>query len=114
MAEIKATIYNDVKLILENARATAIRSVNFSMVVAYWKIGERIADEELKGKKRAQYGEKLIQELSKKLTKDFGKGFTSSNIRYMRLFYLSFPIHHAVRDELKKRAIKKDELTICN
>lgn len=109
MAEKNAAIYNDVKLILENARSTAIRSVNFSMVVAYWKIGERIADEELKGKRRAQYGEKLIQELSKKLTKDFGKGFTSSNIRYMRLFYLSFPIHHAVRDELKKPAIKNKD-----
>ena len=109
MAEKNAAIYNDVKLILENARSTAIRSVNFSMVVAYWKIGERIADEELKGKRRAQYGEKLIQELSKKLTKDFGKGFTSSNIRYMRLFYLSFPIHHAVRDGLKKPAIKKKD-----
>ena len=102
MTEKKATIYNDIKLILENARATAIRSVNFSMVLAYWKIGERIAEEELKGKKRAQYGEKIVQELSKKLTKDFGKGFTSSNIRYMRLFYLSFPIHHSMRDELEK------------
>lgn len=107
MAVEKATIYNDVKLILENARATAIRSVNFSMVLAYWKIGERIAEEELKGKKRAQYGEKIIQELSKKLTKDFGKGFTSSNIRYMRLFYLSFPIHHALRDKLKKPEINE-------
>jgi predicted nuclease of restriction endonuclease-like (RecB) superfamily len=113
MAEKKTTIYNDVKLILENARATAIRAVNFSMVIAYWKVGERIIEEEQKGKKRAQYGEKLIQELSEKLTKDFGRGFTTSNIRYMRLFYLSFPIHHALRDELRKPAInKKDNTTM--
>ena len=113
MAEKKTTIYNDVKLILENARATAIRAVNFSMVIAYWKVGERIIEEEQNGKKRAQYGEKLIQELSEKLTKDFGRGFTTSNIRYMRLFYLSFPIHHALRDELRKRAInQKDNTTM--
>jgi predicted nuclease of restriction endonuclease-like (RecB) superfamily len=109
MTEKKTAIYNDVKLILETARSTAVRSVNFSMVLAYWKIGELLAEEELKGKKRAQYGEKIVHELSKKLTKDFGKGFTSSNIRYMRLFYLSFPIHHAVRDKLKKTTIIKKE-----
>ena len=99
MAITAKNIYSDIKNILEQARVSAVRSVNFSMVVAYWKIGERISKEELKDKKRAGYGEKLIEELSRKLTKDFGKGFTSSNIRYMRLFYLAFPIYHAVRDK---------------
>ena len=100
MALKKINIYNDIKLILEQARTTAVRAVNFSMVVAYWKIGERIVEEELKGKKRAQYGERLIEELSIKLTTDFGKGFTSTNIKYMRLFYIAFPIRHSLRDKL--------------
>ena len=98
----KITIYNDIKLILEQARLTAIRSANFPMVIAYWKIGERIVEEDLKGKKRAYYGERLIEELSIKLTTDFGKGFTATNIKYMRLFYIAFPIRHSLRDKLKK------------
>lgn len=100
MALKKINIYHDIKLILEQARTTAVRAVNFSMVAAYWKIGERIVEEELKGKKRAQYGERLIEELANKLSLDFGKGFTTTNIKYMRLFYIAFPIGHALRDQL--------------
>ncbi len=102
MAIKKTSIYSDIRNILEISRATVVKSVNFTMVTAYWKIGQRITEEELKGKQRAGYGEKLIDEIAKKLTMDFGKGFTATNIRYMRLFYLSFPIHHALRDESKK------------
>jgi DUF1016 N-terminal domain len=98
----KKNIYADIQTILQQARESAVRSVNFAMVIAYWKIGERIVEEELKGKKRAEYGEMLMEELSKKLTTDFGKGFTVTNIKYMRLFYIAFPIRHALRDELKK------------
>lgn len=50
--------------------------------------------------KRADYGKALIAELARRLTEDFGKGFTESNLKYMRQFYLTFPIRHAVRDEL--------------
>ena len=104
--------YKDVKEILEAARSTAYRAVNFAMVQAYWNIGRVIVEEELKGKSKAEYGEYLLKELSIRLTKDFGKGFTETNLRYMRLFYLSFEImnaersqslpdkiHHALRDE---------------
>ena len=100
MSVQKKNIYADIKTILQQARDSAVRSVNFSMVIAYWKIGERIVEEDLKGKKRAQYGERLIEELSIKLTSDFGKGFTATNIKYMRLFYIAFPIGHALRDKL--------------
>ena len=104
--------YKAVKEILEAARSTAYRAVNFAMVQAYWNIGRVIVEEELKGKSKAEYGEYLLKELSIRLTKDFGKGFTETNLRYMRLFYLSFEImnaersqslpdkiHHALRDE---------------
>lgn len=56
----KRNLYADVKTILIHARENAVRSVNFSMVVCYWKIGERIVQEELSGKARAGYGEKII------------------------------------------------------
>ena len=100
MAIRKKNIYVDIKTILEQARESAVRAVNFSMVIAYWKIGERIVEEELHGKARAGYGEKIIKDLSVKLTKDFGKGFTISNIKYMRQFYTVFSIGHTVSGQL--------------
>ena len=96
---IKTSFYADVKAILEEARGVAVKSVNFSMVVAYWKVGKRIVDEEQLGKTKAAYGEYIISALSERLSIEFGKGFTESNLRYMRAFYVAFPIRHALRDE---------------
>jgi hypothetical protein len=73
------------------------------MVMAYWRIGKRIIEEEQAGEKRAEYGSLLIQYLSERLPKEFGKGFTTANIWNFRLFYLTFPeniILYAVRREL--------------
>ncbi len=60
------------------------------MVEAYWNIGKQIVQEEQNGKNRADYGAYLIKNLSKKLTADFGKGFTSTNLKMMRQFYNAF------------------------
>ncbi|TAN42561.1 MAG: DUF1016 domain-containing protein [Nitrospirae bacterium] len=91
--------YQTIKEVLEQARAQSYRAVNFAMVQAYWNIGRIVVEEELKGKSKAEYGEYLLKELALRLTSDFGKGFTETNLRYMRSFYMSFEIHHAVRDE---------------
>ena len=91
--------YQSVKQILEAARSTAYRAVNFAMIQAYWNIGRVIVEDEQKGRKKADYGDYLVKELSERLTKEFGKGFTISNIKYFRQFYLSFSIGHAVRDQ---------------
>ena len=93
-------IYNSVRNILENSRKRVIRNVNFEMVNAYWRIGEIIVEEEQQGKARAEYGTFLIKELSKKLTHEFGKGFTTANLKMMRLFYKSFPKGYALRNLL--------------
>ncbi len=69
------------------------------MVLAYWQIGKMIVDKQ-GGEARAKYGDGLIKELSIKMTKDFGKGFTESNIRYMRAFYILFPNRHTLCAEL--------------
>ncbi len=90
----KEALYNEIKTILQQARQTAYRAVNFTMVLAYWQIGHRIVEHEQQGKKRAGYGESLLNDLSKKLTTDFGKGFTYRNLAAMRQFYLMFPIVH--------------------
>ena len=94
------TTYQSIKEILEKARNSAYRSVNYAMVQAYWHIGRVIIEEEQKGEKRAEYGSGLLKELSKRLTKDYGKGFDESNLRYMRIFYLTFPKCDALRHEL--------------
>lgn len=98
---ITKNFYEDIKQILDKARSAAFRTVNFLMVESYWNIGRLIVEEEQKGKKRAEYGKYLIKELSESLTKDFGKGFSENNLWYMRQFYISFPIVHAVRGQSK-------------
>ena len=69
------------------------------MVEAYWNIGKSIIEEQ-GGNEKAEYGAGLLKELSKQMTEDFGKGFTVTNLKYMRQFYLMFPNGHALRDEL--------------
>lgn len=93
-------VYASIAQILTEARATAYRAVNSAMVQAYWHIGRLIVEEEQQGKPRAEYGAGLITALSKRLTADFGKGFTENNLWYMRQFHQTFPILHALRGEL--------------
>ena len=69
------------------------------MVEAYWLIGKQIVEAQA-GSERAEYGVQLLKSLSEQLTCGFGKGFTVTNLAYMRQFYLTFPIHHALRDKL--------------
>jgi predicted nuclease of restriction endonuclease-like (RecB) superfamily len=109
----KDGLYADIKSILEQARGNAISAVNFSMVVAYWEIGKRIVEDEQHGNERAAYGESVLKELAKKLTADFGKGFTSVSLDNFRRFYLVFSdkeISSAVRrklDEPKSSAVRR-------
>ncbi len=70
------------------------------MVMAYWEVGKTIVEEEQKGKRKAKYGENLIGNLSERLSKDFGKGFSPSNLWDMRAFYLAYPILQSVPREL--------------
>lgn len=99
----KDGLYTAIKSILEQARANAIRSVNFAMVIAYYEIGKRIVEDSQQGSDRANYGEQVLNELSKKLTVDFGKGFSVVSLTNFRKFYLLFadvPNSSAVRTNL--------------
>ncbi|QLB19686.1 PDDEXK nuclease domain-containing protein [Mannheimia granulomatis] len=80
----------EIKQILSQARQKAYQAVNAAMVEAYWKIGERIVQEEQNGQSRAEYGKEIIKNLSAELTAEFGKGFTERNLRNFRQFYLEF------------------------
>lgn len=93
-------VYQQIRKILIQARGRALQAVNTEMVVSYWQIGRLIVEEEQQGEVRAEYGKRLIQELSIKLKDEFGKGFDKSNLWNMRAFYLAYPLIDALRREL--------------
>ena len=92
-------LYAEIKNVLASARNTAVVAVNTAMVKAYWTIGRLIVDAQ-GGQGKASYGENLINDLSVRLTSEFGKGFDASNLRRMRQFYKSFPICDTVCHKL--------------
>ncbi|OQX97349.1 MAG: hypothetical protein B6I24_09180 [Bacteroidetes bacterium 4572_128] len=74
-----------------DAKENATKAVNIELVKAYWHIGNHIVKYEQKGKVKAEYGEKLILQLSTDLKLQYGKGFSKSNLVYMRLFFIKYP-----------------------
>ncbi len=93
-------LFQEIVVLLREARTSVVRNINSVMVSTYFEIGKRIVKEEQKGKARAEYGKELIQNLSRHLTKEFGKGFSERNLEQMRKFYLSYPIPQTVSAEL--------------
>lgn len=99
-------IFADSCQIIDGAKSYAYRQVNTAMVVRNWLLGRSMAEEELKGKDRADYGLEVIKFLSKKLTDKYGKGFTKTNLYHFLDFYNSFPnIFHSVRGKSEDNAI---------
>ena len=88
-SSIDIKFYTQIKEILENARKKTYAAINFAMVEAYWEIGKRIVEAQ-GGNEAAEYGKRILKELSILLSKDYGKGFDESNLRRMRQFYLCF------------------------
>ncbi|MFZ4616716.1 MAG: PDDEXK nuclease domain-containing protein [Rectinemataceae bacterium] len=82
---------SDIESILEQARGKARSAVNATMVEAYWLIGRRIVEEEQRGQHKAEYGARLLENLSKALMSNLGKGFSYAILRNFRQFYLTFP-----------------------
>ncbi|MCQ2318941.1 MAG: PDDEXK nuclease domain-containing protein [Bacteroidales bacterium] len=99
IVQIGNNLYDSIKNVLAQARQTACRAVNFTMVTAYWEIGRLITEDELHNQ-RADYGKFVLKNIAERLSKEFGKGFDESNLRYMRLFYKAFPICDTLRHEL--------------
>src|SRR5690606_2278075 len=82
---------DDIRRIVEQARKKAYSATNSAMVEAYWLTGKRIVEHEQQGAERAQYGAEIIKTLSLELSTRLGRGFSETNIRNFRLFYLTFP-----------------------
>ena len=92
-------LFNQISRILNEARSKVATTVNTAMVAAYWHIGKLIVEAQ-GGEAKAKYGDGLIDDLSAKLTKEFGRGFKRSNLRDMRQFYLTFPIYQTLSGKL--------------
>ena len=82
---------DDICSIINSAKDFAYQSVNIALVERNWFIGYRIAEEELKGENRADYGTEILKKLSKELKKEYGKGFELRNLYYFLQFYKTFP-----------------------
>ena len=93
-------LYNKVRTILDNGRNKAYKAVNFAMVESYWNVGREIVEDEQNGENRAKYGKYILKELSAKLTKDFGEGYSITNLKYMRRFFMAFQKGQTLSDQL--------------
>ena len=86
--------------VYDKAKSNVISTINVEMINAYWQIGKYIVEFEQKGKLKADYGKQLLINLSKDLSIKYGKGFSRSNLQYMRLFYLYYPIRQTLSGKL--------------
>lgn len=93
-------LFHQISQLVQQARQQLQRSVNTAMVQTYWQIGRLIIEHEQQGESRATYGKQQLEQLSARLSGEFGKGFDVSNLRNMRRFYEAFPIRETVSLEL--------------
>ena len=103
MSEIINTenLYKNILNLLKNSKEQVLRTINSTMVKTYFEIGRLIVEDEQKGFERAEYGKETLKNLSAKLTKELGKGFSQRNLEQMRQFYLVYSISQTVSAEFK-------------
>ena len=92
-------LFDNIKELVEQSRNRVYKTVNTEMLNLYWNIGKIIMKIQ-HGDERASYGDMVLDKLSQKLTDEFGKGFSSRNLRTMRKFYLMYPIWKTVSSKL--------------
>jgi predicted nuclease of restriction endonuclease-like (RecB) superfamily len=92
--------YIRIRDILSAARKRSLKAIDNEMTQAAWQTGREIVEEEQRGSKRAAYGSRIISTLSQRLSLELGRGYTATNLKYMRQFYVAFPKGHALSDQL--------------
>lgn len=83
-------LIKEIRDLVQSARRAASRNINTLQAASNFEIGRRIVEYEQKGSRRAEYGERILKELSHRLTEELGRGFSPTNLKYMRLFYLEY------------------------
>lgn len=106
------TLIDKITALLIEARQKVVHTVNHTMVLTYFEIGKMIVEEEQMGKERAGYGTKLLSSLSVKLIKKFGKGFSATNLKQMRQFYLIYSKQSDQLPDLHKSQTLSDEFKL--
>jgi hypothetical protein len=81
-----------IKELMANSRKVIFSDINKQALKTYWKIGQVIVEKEQEGKVKARYGDRLLVEFSKELSREIGKGFSRSNLQNMRKLYVLYPI----------------------
>lgn len=112
-ADAPAALFDRVASILDAARGSIVRAVNHRMVLAYWLIGREIVVELQGGADRAEYGKRLLADLSKRLTQKYGDGFSVSSVKDFRLFYSVFverdqAIGHTASGQLRNTTLSAE------
>ena len=97
---VRQEFVTDIRRIINDARANAVRSVDFCRVQMYWHLGKRILEEEQQGKARADYGTYLIRNLAKAIEPEYGSGFGVRQLEQARQFYRIYPIANTLRSQL--------------
>lgn len=98
---ISVDLHTNIRDVLLSARSQVRQAVNHTMVQSYWQIGRLIVEDEQSGAARAVYGKNVLNELAKRLSAEFGAGFSSTNLKLFRQFYQTYPIGHSVSDQFK-------------
>jgi predicted nuclease of restriction endonuclease-like (RecB) superfamily len=97
---VPESLLSDVRGIIAEARAAAVRSVDSTRVMMYWRLGERIIREEQGGRKRADYGARILRNLAQAIEPEYGSGFSYRQLAFCRQFYLAYPNVNALRSQL--------------
>jgi hypothetical protein len=100
--------FNLVASLLKEAKKIVVNNINQTIVLTYFEIGRMIIENEQKGKERAEYGKAVLKELSKRLTSEFGKGYSVYNLERMRKFYLTYK-DRIKPDEKSATLLRKSE-----
>jgi predicted nuclease of restriction endonuclease-like (RecB) superfamily len=124
MKVLQIDLYHQIADLLSQARRMVAHTVNHTMVYTYYEIGRMIVEDEQQGAERAEYGKQVLKEVSAKLVKDFGRGFSLTNLEQMRYFYKiysnqirqtvsdkSIPIPQTLSEELQLADNKHDTIS---
>ena len=105
--QIDTSLFVNIKSLIEQSKSFIVQNVNTTLVFTNFHIGRMIVKDEQQGKERAVYAEKTLKNLSKKLTKEFGKGYSEDNLNRMRAFFLLY--QNRISASVMRKFITTDE-----
>ncbi|MFN1217692.1 YhcG family protein [Chryseobacterium kwangjuense] len=90
MSQLSSHLFKTIRDLIEKSKESVVRNINTTMLLTYFEIGKTIVTDEQNGKNRAEYAKETLRNLSRQLSKEFGRGYSVDNLQWMRKFYLTF------------------------